>query len=82
MDIFLGIIKAFPYEFVPRGWTLCDGHLMNIQQNTALFALLSNRFGGDGKTTFAVPDLRGAEPDAGGLCRYYIATMGLFPPRD
>ena len=74
MDIFLGIIKAFPYEFVPRGWTLCDGHLMNIQQNTALFALLSNRF--------AVPDLRGAEPDAGGLCRYYIATMGLFPPRD
>lgn len=81
MDLFMGIIKLFANDFVPRGWTLCDGHLINIVQNQALYALIGNRFGGDGRTTFAVPDLRGAEPDAGSLCKYYIAVNGLFPTR-
>lgn len=83
MDVFLGIIKSFPYGYAPRGWALCDGRMMNIVNNQALFALISNRFGGDGRTTFALPDLRGAAPDTlnNGYCQYYIATMGIFPPR-
>ncbi len=81
MDIFLGMIKAFPYGYDPTGWALCAGQTMNIKENTALFSLISNHFGGDGRTTFALPDLRGAEPDAGGYCQYYIATTGLFPIR-
>jgi len=82
MEIFLGIIKAFPYDFVPRGWALCNGQIMNIVQNQALYALIGIQFGGDGRTTFALPDLRGAETDAGGLCKYYIALSGLFPTRE
>lgn len=57
---FLGEIKAFPYpNTVPRGWALCNGQLMAINQNQALFAILGNVYGGDGRTTFALPDLRG-----------------------
>ncbi len=88
-DVFLGTIKSFPYEFAPLGWALCDGRLMSVAQNQALFALIGNRFGGDGRTTFALPDLRGAAPDAlrivgsgqEGYCQYYMATMGIFPIR-
>ncbi len=83
MDFYIGQIKTFPYGFEPRGWALCDGRLLPIQQNTALFSLISNRFGGDGQTNFALPDLRGAEPDSpsNGQCFYYIALMGLYPSR-
>lgn len=81
MDFFIGTIKAFPYEYAPYGWALCDGTLLPVVQYQALFALIGNRFGGNGQTNFAVPDLRGAEPDPGGQCHYYIATTGLFPPR-
>ena len=82
MDVFLGMIKALPYNFIPMGWQPCDGGLMQIVQNQALFALIGNKFGGDGKQTFARPDLRGAETDAGGFCKYYICVAGLWPPRD
>lgn len=58
-DPYLGQIAIFPYNFEPRGWALCDGRLMSIAQNTALFSLLGTTYGGDGKTTFALPDLRG-----------------------
>jgi microcystin-dependent protein len=58
-DFFIGEIRVFPFGRVPTGWHLCDGAVLQIQQNTALFSLLSNKFGGDGKTTFALPDLRG-----------------------
>jgi microcystin-dependent protein len=59
MDEFIGAIKAFGFNFPPKGWAFCDGQILPISQNQALFALLNNTFGGDGRTTFALPDLRG-----------------------
>ncbi len=56
---FLGQIQAFGSNFPPRGWGNCDGTLLSISQNTALFALLGTIYGGDGRTNFALPDLRG-----------------------
>ncbi|MFV0590490.1 MAG: phage tail protein [Draconibacterium sp.] len=59
MDPLLGTIQAFGFNFAPRGWFFCSGQLLAISQNTALFSLLGTMFGGDGRTTFALPDLRG-----------------------
>ena len=59
MEPFIGQIQPFGFNFPPRGWTLCDGQLLPISQNTALFSLLGTTFGGDGRTTFGLPDLRG-----------------------
>lgn len=59
---FIGEIKLFPYNGVPRGWAACEGQLMPISQNQALFSILGNVYGGDGRTTFALPDLRGRAP--------------------
>src|ERR1051326_6416167 len=56
---FLAEIRLFPYNFAPRGWAFCQGQLMAISQNTALFALLGTTYGGNGVTTFGLPDLRG-----------------------
>jgi microcystin-dependent protein len=56
---FLGQIQTFGFNFPPRGWTFCDGQIMSIAQNTALFSLLGTTYGGNGQTTFALPDLRG-----------------------
>lgn len=59
MDEYLGIVKLFAGNFVPRGWMLCDGSILSIAQNQALFSLLGTMYGGNGSTTFALPDLRG-----------------------
>ncbi len=59
---FLAEIRIFGFNFAPRGWAACDGQLMPISQNTALFALLGTTYGGDGKTTFALPNLQGNAP--------------------
>jgi microcystin-dependent protein len=59
MDPLLGEIRLLPFSFAPRGWALCNGALMPINQNTALYSLLGTQYGGDGRTTFALPDLRG-----------------------
>lgn len=56
---YLAEIRAFGFNFPPRGWALCDGQLLPINQNQALFSLLGTTYGGDGRTTFALPDLRG-----------------------
>jgi microcystin-dependent protein len=56
---FLGEIKMVGFNFNPRGWAFCDGQLLPIAQNSALFSLLGTTYGGDGRTTFALPDLRG-----------------------
>ena len=61
-DPFLGEIRMFAGNFAPRGWALCDGQLLQISQNSALFSLLGTTYGGDGRTTFALPDLRGRVP--------------------
>ncbi len=59
-DPFVAEIRIFPFNFPPTGWAFCDGQLMPISQNTALFALLGTVYGGDGKSTFALPDLQGS----------------------
>ena len=59
---FLGSIVLFCGNFAPRGWALCDGQMLSIAQNTALFSILGTTFGGNGVTTFALPDLRGRVP--------------------
>ncbi|WP_262249950.1 phage tail protein [Parapedobacter soli] len=59
MEPFLGQIIMVGFNFAPRGWAFCNGQLLSIAQNTALFSLLGTTYGGDGKTTFALPDLRG-----------------------
>lgn len=61
-DQFVAEIRIFPFNFAPTGWALCNGQLMPISQNTALFALLGTTYGGDGKSTFALPDLQGSAP--------------------
>lgn len=58
-DPFIGEIKLFAANFAPRNWAFCDGQLLAISQNEALFSLLGTIYGGDGRTTFALPDLRG-----------------------
>jgi microcystin-dependent protein len=61
-DPFLSEINLFSFNFAPRGWTMCAGQLLPINQNQALFALLGTTYGGNGLTTFALPDLRGRVP--------------------
>ncbi|MGB5793215.1 phage tail protein [Poseidonibacter sp.] len=56
---YVGEIRTVGFNFAPRGWALCEGQLLSIAQNNALFALLGTTYGGDGRTTFALPDLRG-----------------------
>jgi microcystin-dependent protein len=61
-DQFLGEIRLVGFNFAPTGWAQCNGQLLPISQNTALFALLGTMYGGDGKTTFALPNLQGSAP--------------------
>ncbi|HYI41561.1 MAG TPA: tail fiber protein [Allosphingosinicella sp.] len=60
MDPFVAEIRIVPFNFAPKGWAFCDGQLLPLSQNTALFALLGTTYGGDGKSTFALPDLQGS----------------------
>lgn len=59
---YISEIRILPYDFAPRGWAMCDGQYLSIAQNMALYSLLGTRFGGDGNTIFALPDLRGRVP--------------------
>ncbi|MGZ8215218.1 MAG: phage tail protein [Methylosarcina sp.] len=59
---FIGEIRMVGFNYAPQGWALCDGQLLSIAQNSALFALLGTTYGGNGQTTFALPDLRGRVP--------------------
>jgi microcystin-dependent protein len=61
-DPFIAEIRAVPFNFAPKGWAFCNGQLLPISQNTALFSLLGVVYGGDGKTTFALPNLQGRAP--------------------
>ncbi|CFX14899.1 Phage tail collar domain [Syntrophomonas zehnderi OL-4] len=82
MEAYLGQIQLFPYTYAPYGWLPCEGQILQINQNQALFALLGTTFGGNGSTTFGLPDLRNANPlNATSQMKYYIATMGIFPQR-
>jgi len=61
-DPFVAEIRIFPFNFAPRGWAWCDGQLLPLSQNTALFSLLGTTYGGNGKSNFALPDLQGRGP--------------------
>ena len=61
-DQFVAEIRIFPFNFPPTGWAFCNGQLMPISQNTALFSLLGTTYGGDGKSTFALPDMQSNAP--------------------
>jgi microcystin-dependent protein len=77
---FLGSIIIVSFNFAPRGFALCDGQLLPINQNQALFALLGTTYGGDGRQTFALPDLRGRAPihngQGSGLNSYVLGQKG------
>jgi microcystin-dependent protein len=62
MDPFVAEIRVFAFNFAPKGWAFCDGQLLPLSQNTALFSLLGTVYGGDGKSTFALPDMQGRAP--------------------
>jgi microcystin-dependent protein len=79
-DPFVAEIRIFPFTFAPKGWAWCDGQLLPISQNTALFSLLGTTYGGDGKSTFALPDLQGNAPmhpgQSPGLSLYVLGQVG------
>ena len=84
MEPILGEVRLFPFTFVPAGWLQCQGQTLQIASNQALFSLLGNNFGGDGATTFGIPDLRNdnpwsAIPGVVGVC---IAVSGTYPNRE
>ena len=85
-ESFIGQVTAFPYTFCPRGWAEADGRLLEIRTNTALFSLLGTNYGGDGRTTFGLPDLRGKLSMGNGNksvdLKYCIALQGIFPSRN
>jgi microcystin-dependent protein len=78
-DPFVAEIRIFPFNFAPKGWAFCAGQLLPISQNTALFSLLGVTYGGDGKSTFALPDLQGnaaMHPGQGqGLSQRFLGEM-------
>jgi microcystin-dependent protein len=80
---FLGQVVTFPYSFCPRGWAATNGQLLPISQNTALFSLLGTTYGGDGRTTFALPNLKAKTTlTTGAILVSCIALQGIFPSRN
>lgn len=87
IEPYIGEIMLVATTFCPRFWALADGRMLGINENQALFSLLGHRYGGDGQTTFALPDLRGAAPSSSGgtpevQLTYCIAMNGTYPPRN
>jgi len=79
-DPFVAEIRIVPFNFAPRGWAFCNGQVMPISQNTALFSLLGAQYGGNGSSTFALPDLQGRSPmqwgQGPGLSNRNLAEQG------
>lgn len=80
MEAFIGTIILFAGNFAPRGWAFCHGQLLAVQQNAALFSVLGTTYGGNGHSTFALPDLRGRVPvgqgEGLGLSNYALGEAG------
>lgn len=76
MEAYVGEVRWFAFNFAPRGWAPCDGTLLPIMQNQVLFAVIGTTFGGDGRTTFALPKIAPSD----GL-NPLIAVNGVFPER-
>ena len=77
MPPFVGQLSLFPFTFAPQGWIFCDGRLLSIAENDVLFTRLRNIFGGDGESSFGVPDLRAIAPKN---CQYCISLFGNYEP--
>ncbi|MDT5157789.1 MAG: hypothetical protein QOC99_1327 [Acidobacteriota bacterium] len=79
-DPFVAEVRIFPFNFPPKGWAFCDGQLLPLSQNTALFSLLGTTYGGDGKSNFALPNIQGdavIHPGQGpGLSQYFLGQQG------
>ena len=79
-DPFVAEIRIFPFNFAPTGWAFCDGQLLPLSQNTALFSLLGTTYGGNGKSNFALPDMQGNAPlhpgQGPGLSLYDLGQTG------
>lgn len=79
-DQFVAEIRIVPFNFAPKGWAFCSGQLMPISQNTALFSLLGTYYGGDGKSTFGLPNLQGSAPmsqgQGPGLSPHFLGETG------
>jgi microcystin-dependent protein len=79
-DPFVAEIRIFPFNFAPKGWAFCNGQLLPLSQNTALFSLLGTTYGGDGKSNFALPNLQGRAPmhpgQGPGLSLHDLGEMG------
>ncbi|MGN6216280.1 MAG: phage tail protein [Solirubrobacterales bacterium] len=82
-DPYVAEIRVFGFNFAPKGWAFCDGQLLPISQNTALFSLLGTNFGGDGKSTFGLPNFQGSaaigQGEGSGLSPYYVGEEGGVP---
>jgi microcystin-dependent protein len=82
-DPFIAEIRVFGFNFAPKGWAECNGQLMFISQNTALYALLGTNYGGDGKSTFGLPNFEGAaaigQGEGSGLNQHYVGEQGGAP---
>lgn len=80
MEAFIGMLSATGFNFAPRGWEFCHGQMLSISRYSALFAVLGTTYGGNGQTTFALPDLRGRAPigfgQGPGLQRYELGQLG------
>src|SRR5579863_6141851 len=80
MDPFVAEIRIFPFNFAPKGWAMCDGQILPLSQNTALFSLLGTTYGGDGKSNFALPNMQGNAPmqsgQGGGLSLRDLGETG------
>ena len=79
MDPILSQISLYPLDFEIEGWFRCDGRRLPINEYQALYSLIREKFGGDGRTSFSLPDLRGKSPIPG--LEYYIAYNGVYPSR-
>src|SRR6266851_1279024 len=79
MDPFVAEIRIFPFNFAPKGWAFCDGQILPLSQNTALFSLLGTTYGGDGKSNFALPNMQGNAPmhpgQGPGLSLHHLGKM-------
>lgn len=79
VDALIATIQLFAFQFAPLGWMSCEGQILNVNQNQALYSLIGNTYGGTYPNTFALPNLNGASPLPG--MKYYIAVQGLYPSR-
>lgn len=80
MNPFIGEIRLFGFNYAPKDWALCEGQLLQISQFNVLFAAIGTTYGGDGMTTFALPNLQSARPQGQGT--WCIALGGIFPSRN